>query len=420
MRVLVLGNLYPPHFLGGYELLCAQVVAELRGRGHEVAVLTSSHGSGPGSRVEDGVRVHRLLRLHRDFPGPARASASRRWRVARHNRRITRRILEEEQPDRVFVWSQLRLTLEPAAVCEEAGLAVAYTLNDYHLRGYLPRRPALQPGRLLHALGDRTLFRGTTLRRLRLAHVTCISHTLKETLARAGVPVGRAEVHWQGIPVDRFPPKAEPGALHRPLRILYAGQLHPYKGVHVLLRALRRLQDTSCLGGAWQATLVGTGPESYRTELAGLATDLPVRFAGLVPPEEMPALYREHDVLVFPSLWEEPFGLTHLEAMASGTVVVSTPEGGPGEFLRDGRDALLFPAGDDAALATALERLAADSGLAATLARAGRARVLRDFSLCRYAGEMEDFLLRTPTNREPATRPTSPPLEAARLHASRP
>ena len=57
MRILALTNLYPPHYLGGYELICQMVVHELRARGHEVQVLTSNHivPGKPSAETEAGV-----------------------------------------------------------------------------------------------------------------------------------------------------------------------------------------------------------------------------------------------------------------------------------------------------------------------------------------------------------------------------
>ena len=59
-------------------------------------------------------------------------------------------------------------------------------------------------------------------------------------------------------------------------------------------------------------------------------------------------------VLVFPSRFEEPFGISQVEALAAGLVVVSTGTGGAKEIVRDGIDGLLFRAGDEADLAAKL------------------------------------------------------------------
>lgn len=59
-------------------------------------------------------------------------------------------------------------------------------------------------------------------------------------------------------------------------------------------------------------------------------------------PPDLSELYADHDILVFPTIWEEPFGLVPLETMASGCLVVATGTGGSGEFLRHRETAMLF------------------------------------------------------------------------------
>ena len=73
---------------------------------------------------------------------------------------------------------------------------------------------------------------------------------------------------------------------------------------------------------------------------AGL--DSKIRFVGQVDRYEMPSVMIEHDVLVFPSVWEEPLARVVQEAMASGLVVIGTVTGGTAEILRDGVTGLTF------------------------------------------------------------------------------
>ncbi|MFQ5749201.1 MAG: glycosyltransferase family 4 protein [Planctomycetota bacterium] len=392
MRILFLSNLFPPFFLGGYEILCEQVARGLAGRGHRCSVLTSDFEAGPGSRHESGLKVHRLLRLDIPFDQPGRVLRWRRRQVGRFNAQVTGRILADEAPDLVFLWSQLRLTLGPARLVEESRIPRTYTLNDPYLESYLPVSRGWSPGRVAHFLGDRLFFRQTTLAGLRLEPALCISRSLKRSLLAHGIPVSGARVLYQGVPLERFPLKREPGRLHDPIRLLYAGQLHSYKGVETFLRAAVLLEGQ--MGpGAIQVTLAGDGPADARARLDGLASGVSrVAFLGRIAPARMPRLYREQDVLVFPSQWDEPFGLSHLEAMASGTPVVSTTVGGTGEFLRDRENALTFSPREPGELAAAVRLLASKPDLSRKLARNARRMVEDRFSLETYLDGIEDFL----------------------------
>src|SRR3954471_8860223 len=68
MKILVINNLYPPHYVGGYELHCEQVTEGLRARGHEIQVLTSDFTSDRPDVPQP--HVHRALRIHGMFGNP--------------------------------------------------------------------------------------------------------------------------------------------------------------------------------------------------------------------------------------------------------------------------------------------------------------------------------------------------------------
>jgi len=106
-----------------------------------------------------------------------------------------------------------------------------------------------------------------------------------------------------------------------------------------------------------------------------------IRFVGYR--RDVPAVMRALDVLVLASD-AEPCGRVLFEAMASGTAVVATNSGGTPEIVRDGREGLLVPPRDPAALAHAIGALAADAGLRARLGAAGVARVAAEFTIERY------------------------------------
>jgi glycosyltransferase involved in cell wall biosynthesis len=83
--------------------------------------------------------------------------------------------------------------------------------------------------------------------------------------------------------------------------------------------------------------------------------------------------YRSADVVVFPSEWDEPFGLVPLEAMACSTPVTATGTGGSADFLVDGANCVLFRPGDPAHLADVIRQLADDPGRRVRLLEGGRA-----------------------------------------------
>ena len=386
--MLFVSNLYPPDVLGGYEILCARVAAAFRARGHEIAVLTTG---GAGATGPAGEALFRDLRLFLPFGEKPRLARSARQAVEAPNRRAAKAALRDFRPDLVFVWSQLRLGLAAAREAEREGYPTAYTMNDDHVLGFQPGS-RVGPRGALRALVENIAFPASTWRGLALDPVIAISETVRSRLASADRRFASARIAMQGIPLELFPPKAEPGAAHSPFRLLYAGQLHRYKGVHTLLEAAAIAGRTE-----FSVTVAGAGDPAYEAELKAMADRLRLdaRFLGRVGADAMGDLYREADALAFTSVWDEPFGLTHLEAMASGTPVASVGHGGPGEFLVDNSNALIFKKEDPEGLAKCLRAFADDGGLRRRIAAAGRRTVETDFSIERYADRLERILVET-------------------------
>jgi glycosyltransferase involved in cell wall biosynthesis len=168
-------------------------------------------------------------------------------------------------------------------------------------------------------------------------------------------------------------------------RVIYVGRLDWNKGVATLVRAITQLPSEATLD------VVGSGDPSVRHGLEHLAREGGIadriRFA-TSPRSELRDWYRSADLLVFPSEWDEPFGLVPLEAMACGVPVVATGKGGSGEYLKDRVNCLLFDAQDPAALARAARELADDSSLRSRIVSGGR-RTASELTIDRYADELE-------------------------------
>lgn len=104
----------------------------------------------------------------------------------------------------------------------------------------------------------------------------------------------------------------------------------------------------------------------------------------------MPAVFAEHDVLLFPSIWSEPLARIVQEAMACGLVVIGTSTGGTGEILQDGVNGLIFASEDARMLAKKILRVSSDQELRNELSQAARKTVENKFSLDRMVDEIED------------------------------
>ena len=188
---------------------------------------------------------------------------------------------------------------------------------------------------------------------------------------------GRAHLVPPGVDCELFTPPADTSA--REPRVLYVGRVERtsrWKGLHVLVQSLVRLRER--VPGV-RLGVVGDGDDvphlRARAELLGVA-DL-IDWHGAVPHSELPDLYRRAGVTVLPSLTEsESFGMTLVEAMASGCPVVGSDVGGIPFVVRDGVDGLLVAPGDASALADGIASVLTDPARAAALGAAGREAAL--------------------------------------------
>ena len=136
-----------------------------------------------------------------------------------------------------------------------------------------------------------------------------------------------------------------------------------------------------------------------------------MRFLGYRP--DAATLCAGFDVQAVPSL-AEPFGLVVLEAMVRGVPVVASAAGGIPEIVRHGRDGLLVPAGDAAALAAALEQLLADPERRAQLAAEAGRRVRAEFPAVGMIERIETVYRRALRERAPVPSPASTARPAPR------
>jgi glycosyltransferase involved in cell wall biosynthesis len=362
--------MYPPHHLGGYELMWRSAVRNLRAWGHDVRVLTTDYRTPAlDTATPEDADVHRELRWYwheHDFP---RRSLRERVALERHNAAVLDRHLEELRPDAVSRWAMGGMSLSLIERVRRAGVpAACVVVDDWLLYGPgVDAWARMSRGRGRAAVAE--LATGVPARmRLGDAGVWLFaSETLRERAIEAGWALERTTVAYPGIDHDLFRPAPESDRWR--WQLLYVGRIDERKGIDIAIEALARLPHEVCL------TVIGGGDEGHLAELRALAERLGV--AGNVvferrPRDELPAAYAAADAVLFPVRWLEPFGLVPLEAMAVGRPVVATGLGGSGEYLVHEENCLRFDLDrGELALAAQLERLAYNRALRGRLRRNG-------------------------------------------------
>jgi glycosyltransferase involved in cell wall biosynthesis len=315
----------------------------------------------------------------------------------------------------------------------EYGLAVARALERYqpdivHLQNhshFLPLfRRAVPRARLIMQVHDElhSLLPAAPVReRLRdvAAIVTPSEFVTRRLEGRMAYMAGRVHTIGNGVDAATFrPDRPDPQPRRGPLRLLYVGRVSPEKGVHKLAEAFGRLLafderfELEIVGpvgllplsqvrlladdrhvaalepfygsGLWgaldrQVLHAHSGYRDFIESLIPAGSRDRARFLGSLSRDALLEVYHRADVLVIPSLCEEPFGLPVAEGMACGLACVGSNAGGIPELIEHRVTGLLVERGDAADLADALQRLARDPAARERFGRLGRERAERLF-----------------------------------------
>jgi spore coat protein SA len=256
-------------------------------------------------------------------------------------KRMFRPLLERlRNADVVYIHNRPDVAIAMASICEGRGNKIVLHMHNSHLLS-IPR------------------FRRSHLRVDALAFC---SEFLKGEASDFVGRVPRAEVIPNGADeLCFFPAKNNcTNGARKPI-ILFVGRLVPDKGAHVLIEAMRLLQRKGVEALARIVGSVDFGYRSSSTYLTNLLKNKPdnVEFGDYVTGDALAQEYRDAAIFCCPSVWNEPFGMVNVEAMATKLPVVATNVGGVPEIFRDG-GGILIESGSACQLADAIELLLAN------------------------------------------------------------
>jgi glycosyltransferase involved in cell wall biosynthesis len=329
MRVLLISNVFPPGFIGGYELGALDVARGLVAHGHQVQVLTSdyfmadeeeSFPSLPvqrtllwGSVSHDGERVDRFAQVYYNF----------------HNVRTLGHAIRRFRPDVAMSFNLHGLgVFSILRYLQSLRIPTIVYLMDNIWSGLDPS---------IHAKYERifgALEFGPGTR------VVAMSRNLvREAFGALGVepPDVTYIPGWSS-----FDERSRPDLSRRPgsnVRFVFSSQVAPHKGTELILEAAERLvrlglcRFTIDLYGAGQV-----GPLLQKVAALGLGGH--VAYRGQVPKERMLALFQNYDAMLLPTWEREPFGFVTSEAAVAGCLPIMTSSIGAAEWFLDGYDCI--------------------------------------------------------------------------------
>jgi glycosyltransferase involved in cell wall biosynthesis len=398
-----LNTLYPPYGAAGAETTLRLLAAQMMDRGHDCNVVTLTPGRQAEAREIDGIPVH-YIPLANVF-WPHGASKMLPWRVTFQTieaynpvmkRRLTR-LLQRLSPEVVNFHNLQGFSASAWSAAQDLRIPIVQTLHDYYTA--CPRSAMWRPGQgnCASLCSECRVFSRPRRAMSGIPDaVTCVSNRVFDRLTKAGA-FPRAVAGQQPIRIIRGNnaadalPDVAPPVPRVPLRLGFMGRLDPSKGLENLIDAVRRLPE-----GAASLRIAGTGRPDYTQALHARAAGVAgISFLGhAAPPEFFPSI----DLLVIPSIWEDPFPRVFHEALAYGVPSLATPLGGLSEVVEHGRNGFLMAGADAEALFASLSELIGaswDRGFVFAECRKAAA----DFMPSRISAEYEAVLLAAAARR---------------------
>lgn len=327
---------------GGAEVHLFEIFSRIAAAGHRVRLVCSGWKGAPSREVVDGIEVER----HGD-----------RNSFTIVGRDAVRSALKAGRPD-ILVEDINKLPLFLSGLSD----APLYVIIP-HLFGNTIFHEASIPSASLVWLAERPIPWA-----YRRGQFHAISESTRDDLVERGVAASRIRVIHPGVDSVRHHP--DPAARSATPAFLYLGRLKRYKGVETAIRALAVARATR---SDLILDIAGTGDD--RTRLEGLVRNLgldgAVRFHGFVSEADKLRLLQSTWANIFPSP-KEGWGITIVEAAASGTPSLASDSPGLRDSVRHGETGYLVPHGDAGALAARMLELASSPELVQRLGRAGR------------------------------------------------
>lgn len=351
MKICQIVYTYPPHATGGADIYAQRISAELAKNGNEIVVITTKPYEGlqslkPSVDITNNIKVYRFYPLN-IFSWIYSAKKPIYFKVLwqgfdiwnPHSYLIIRNILKKEKPDVVHLHTPIWISLSVFDAVKNSKIPSVLTLHDYLL---LCRRIIL-----LHGNGNICnkpkpicqIYRKLSKMIVKSIPnvVTAPSQFIMDMLINDGF---FKESECMKLPLGIDVLEKNQMKNYKTIDILYTGQLAKHKGVHILIKAFKKIKDTNL-------HLHITGKGSYTDELKKLAYgDERITFYGFVSEEKLTELYEMANISVVPSVWYDNSPVVIYESFRAGTPVIGSDIGGIPELVIDGYNGYLFEAGN--------------------------------------------------------------------------
>jgi len=376
---------------GGVESHLLDLGTELVNQGHEVFALVGSLDNSPPFEDVQGIKIHRRMLLNPFY------IRERKAQLGAKSEDVLPTILNE-----------IRAMYE--SFIQEHKIDVMHAHNFHH---FLPghalmltelRTKGLPTVLTIHEVWSEFICEDL-LERSKWDTIVTVSKHVAEGIRAQAPHLTNVQLVYHGIDTALFSPdnKISPwveklGIQNRPV-IIHPARMLPWKGVLDSVRAMdsvrKEFPDAVLIITDTDEIIDWIGElKGYREEVLETIRNLGLEQNVITQPFpylELPGVYNHCDIVVYPTIGEEPFGLVPVEAMACEKPVIVTKSGGLVESVIDGETGYIINKGDVEALADRIRYLLRNKSKAERLGRAGRARALNHFSRGRMARQMIDI-----------------------------
>jgi len=395
MRILILSDLYPPYYKGGHEIQCKIIADGLSNRGHDVFVLTSQYGLN--EKTADG-KLFRLLYFLADNGSGVFLKRYMQLKLAllsRLNYYITTKIVKKIKPDIVYAGELSGISLLPMLAIQRKNISIVHHLGNYYLVELV--KDCILKSNLLKRLYRKIIYGFYGLYKFDFNHLITVSKALKKHHIEVGFSDKNISIIPRGISAELIKNKLEKFTpyLKEEIKLLFVGRLSKEKGVHISIQAVKLLiKELKKFNVVFY--IIGDGDENYIRQLSKLVIKLGiennVKFCGKFSREKILKEYSKFDILLFPSIWEEPFSGVLIEAMSQGLPIVATDTGGTTELIINNYNGLLVPPSDSVKMAEAVKKLIDNPTLYERISINGIRKVREKYTNEKIISQVDEYI----------------------------
>lgn len=330
MNIAIVCTLYPPYVLGGAEISTSLLAKGYAAKGHNVVVITT--GPEHSEELIDGVKIYRIKNKNIYWRYPQRDKsifAKALWHfIEIYNVGYfsdIKRILEKEKPEIIHTNNLCGISTVIWSEAEKRNIPIVHTLRDYNLM--CPQQTMIKGNKpcekqclkcASYSWYKKVVSQKVTavvgISNFILKHHLNYGYFRKSTFRRV---IANS--------IDRL--DIEPDK-EKKFKIGYIGRLSPEKGIELLIESFNNSNHEG-----YELILAGNGNASYENQLRSKYESASVHFIGKT---KQANLFNQIDLLVVPSLWNEPFGRVVIEAFSYHKPVLLAANGGLAELVHDG------------------------------------------------------------------------------------